>query len=173
MDINAVVSGLLRDYASLQTSRQRQWGYKGAATAIARLDQPLSTLVQRDGSLPKIADVGPSSTRIILEVLTTGTSPTVDEAVRASGRAGDIEKRRALREGFLSRAEVTRILRTAPPRAVQLSDYRGDLQVHSRWSDGVSSIAELAEACQRHGYGYLGVTDHSRGLPVARGMSFE
>src|SRR5262245_1072591 len=113
MDINAVVSGLLRDYASLQTSRQRQWGYTGAATAITRLEQPVSALLQSDGSLPKIAHVGPSSARIILEVLATGGSATVDEAVRSSGRAVEIERRRTLREGFLSRAEVITILQNA------------------------------------------------------------
>ena len=54
--------------------------------------------------------IGPASTRVILEVLDTGTSPTVERAVALSERRAEIERRRALRSHFLSRAEVLRIL---------------------------------------------------------------
>jgi histidinol phosphatase-like PHP family hydrolase len=49
--------------------------------------------------------------------------------------------------------------------------FRGDLQMHSTWSDGAERIVSLAEACLALGYTCMGVTDHSYGLPVARGMS--
>jgi DNA polymerase (family X) len=59
------------------------------------------------------------------------------------------------------------------PRLVTLSDLRGDLHVHSRWSDGAHQLPELAAAAKARGLGYLALTDHSKGLGVARGLSVE
>jgi DNA polymerase (family X) len=56
------------------------------------------------------------------------------------------------------------------PRLVSLEDIRGDLQMHSTWSDGTNSLKEMAEACQELGYEYLAVTDHSQAVTVARGL---
>lgn len=56
------------------------------------------------------------------------------------------------------------------PKLIELSDLKGDLQSHSRWSDGASTIEEMAEAAQKRGLHYLAVTDHSKGLGVARGL---
>src|SRR4029079_19691901 len=60
-----------------------------------------------------------------------------------------------------------------PASIVSPRAYRGDLQMHSTWSDGVESIATLAEAAVELGWKRIGVTDHSYGLPIARGMSME
>jgi DNA polymerase (family X) len=59
------------------------------------------------------------------------------------------------------------------PRLVTLSDLRGDLHVHSRWSDGAHQLPELAAAAGARGLSYLALTDHSKGLGVARGLSVE
>jgi len=59
------------------------------------------------------------------------------------------------------------------PRLVELPDLRGDLHVHSRWSDGAHPLAEIVEAAKARGLSYLALTDHSRGLGVARGLSIE
>jgi len=85
-DTNLVVAGLLRDLAIAQTSTQRAFGYKQAANAILALDDPLESLVQPDGTLARIARIGPSSTRVIQEVLATGASPIVERAVDAKTR---------------------------------------------------------------------------------------
>jgi histidinol phosphatase-like PHP family hydrolase len=173
VDTNAVVAGWLRDLAAAQTDDQKKWGYRRAAATIQSLEAPLDTLVRPDGSLPKIANIGPASARVIREVLETGRSAIVEEAVDASGRRRDVDRSRALRGEFLSRAEALRVLadqsRGSPPR----DRYRGDLQMHSVWSDGRESIAVLAEACLARGYGYCAITDHSYGLPIAGGMSPE
>jgi histidinol phosphatase-like PHP family hydrolase len=60
-----------------------------------------------------------------------------------------------------------------PASIVSARAYRGDLQMHSTWSDGVESIATLAEAAGELGWSRIGITDHSYGLPIARGMSME
>jgi histidinol phosphatase-like PHP family hydrolase len=171
-DINGIVSGVLRDFAAIQRSTQSRWGYKGAAAAVRRLEHPLSELVEA-GTLARIRGVGPASTRIILEVLEHGFSPTVEQAVAASGQQAEILRRRALRHGFLSRAEVIRIVAIDAPGLVSVSDYRGDYQMHSTWSDGVESPADLANGAIARGWDRIAITDHSRGLPIAGGMSLE
>ena len=60
-----------------------------------------------------------------------------------------------------------------PSSVVSTKSYLGDLQMHSTWSDGVESIGNLAEAAYELGWARIGVTDHSYGLPIARGMSME
>src|SRR5256885_16656156 len=106
MDMNGKIAALLRDFAAIQKSKQSMWGYKRAASAILALEEPIETLLQPDGTLKKIPNVGPASTRVILEVLQTGVSATVERAVSESGQAGDIERRRDLRANFLSRSQV-------------------------------------------------------------------
>ena len=109
-DVNAVVGGYLRDLAFAQSSQPKMFGYKRAAAVILALDVPLSDLIAPDGALPRIPGIGPGSTRIIREILETGASPTVEQAIERSDRRTDIERRREVRRHFLSRAEVRRVL---------------------------------------------------------------
>ncbi len=59
------------------------------------------------------------------------------------------------------------------PDSIELEDVKGDLHLHSRYSDGAFTIKEMAEAAKRRGYKYIAVTDHSQSLTVASGMSVE
>ena len=170
-DINAVIGGYLRDMAFAQSSKQKMFGYKRAAAAILTLDAPLTDLLGPGGNLPKIAGIGPGSSRIIREVLANGESPTVEHAVEQSGNRADIERRRRLRDHFLSRAEVRRVLSDVSLAGPTLQQYRGDFQMHSEWSDGNPTVQEIADACLERGYHYAAVTDHSYGLKIAGGMS--
>jgi len=56
------------------------------------------------------------------------------------------------------------------PTLISLDDIRGDLQMHSTWSDGQHTIEAMARACQQRGYEYCALTDHSRSTRVARGL---
>jgi DNA polymerase (family 10) len=56
------------------------------------------------------------------------------------------------------------------PKVVQESEIKGDLHVHSRWSDGTSSIEEIAKASQKRGYQYVAICDHSKSLRIAHGL---
>ena len=56
------------------------------------------------------------------------------------------------------------------PTLVQLSDIRGDLQMHTTASDGKNSIEEMGEAARKLGYEYIALTDHSKAVTVANGM---
>ena len=171
VDVNAVVGGYLRDLAFAQSSQPKMFGYKRAATAILRLDLPLTDVVGPDGALPRIPGIGPGSTRVIREILETGESPTVESAIERSGRRADIERRRLLRRQFLSRAEVRRVLSEPEFGGPTAGQYHGDLQMHSEWSDGFPTVQEIADACVQRRYQYAAVTDHAYGLRIAGGMS--
>ena len=87
-------------------------------------------------------------------------------------RRQEIEQARALRDRFLSRAAVLQILggdgdESAPTVC------RGDFQMHTEWSDGATTVSEMAAACEARGYEYAAITDHAHTLRIARGMSME
>jgi histidinol phosphatase-like PHP family hydrolase len=171
LDSNARIGALLRDLADVQTSPQSKWGYKRAAAAILALEEPIEDLLLPDGTLRKIPNVGPSSLRVIHEFLQTGRSEIVERAVAESTRGTQIARSRELRGNFLSRAQVAAALGNPNLKGPRLEHYRGDLQMHSEYSDGVVSLAEIVEGCVARGYRYCAVTDHSYGLPIARGVS--
>ncbi len=75
-----------------------------------------------------------------------------------------------LREG---QQEVARAEKGTMPILVTPSDIKGDLHVHTDWSDGHDSIETMALAAQALGYQYLAITDHSAGRGAARGLSEE
>ncbi|UCD16040.1 MAG: DNA polymerase/3'-5' exonuclease PolX [Candidatus Omnitrophota bacterium] len=72
-----------------------------------------------------------------------------------------------------NRGEIEAAQKNKLPRLVKLKDIKGDLHVHSKYSDGTSSIEEIAAQAQLKGYEYVAVTDHSQSLKVAGGMSKE
>jgi DNA polymerase (family 10) len=59
------------------------------------------------------------------------------------------------------------------PTLVETADLRGDLHLHSEWSDGDDPIEVMVEAALAQGYEYMALTDHSQGLGVANGLSVE
>ncbi|NLT35420.1 MAG: DNA polymerase/3'-5' exonuclease PolX [Gaiellales bacterium] len=56
------------------------------------------------------------------------------------------------------------------PRLIEPGDLRGDLHVHTSWSDGREGIREMALAARSRGLEYICITDHSRSLAMARGL---
>src|SRR4051812_12207586 len=171
MDMNGRIAALLRDFAAIQKSKQSMWGYKRAASAILTLETPIESFLQPDGTLRKIPNIGPSSTRVILEVLQTGTSAIVEKAIAESGQTSDIDRRRDLRSHFLSRAQVLAALKNKKLTGPTIAEYGGDLQMHSTWSDGSQSLHDIVEGSLARGYAFCAVTDHSYGLKIARGVS--
>jgi len=59
------------------------------------------------------------------------------------------------------------------PKLVTLADLRGDLHVHTRASDGKSSLRDIAEAAKARGYEYVAITDHTRHATIAHGLDPE
>lgn len=56
---------------------------------------------------------------------------------------------------------------------VSLSDIKGDLHMHTVYSDGANSIRDMVEAAREKNYSYIVITDHSKSLRVANGLSDE
>lgn len=71
------------------------------------------------------------------------------------------------------RGEVQAALDGTLPDLITADQIIGDLQSHSTWSDGTASILDMAEAAHSQGCKYLAITDHSRSLGVARGLTIE
>src|SRR4029079_1504074 len=66
-----------------------------------------------------------------------------------------------------------RAAKSALPNLVTTKDIRGELHAHSTSSDGSDSIEDMAEAAREKGYEYIGISDHSQSLKIARGVSVE
>ena len=56
------------------------------------------------------------------------------------------------------------------PKLVSLDEIRGDLHVHTKWSDGAATLAEMARAAKDLGREYIAICDHSKSLAIARGL---
>ncbi len=69
--------------------------------------------------------------------------------------------------------EIEAALNHELPRLVGYDEIRGDLHIHSNWSDGASTIEEIARKAMEMGYEYVAITDHSKSLKVASGLSEE
>ena len=69
--------------------------------------------------------------------------------------------------------EVEAALNGTLPDLVETGDIKGDLHLHSDWSDGVNSIEEIVGRAAEMDYEYIAITDHSRSLGIARGLSVE
>ncbi|MCY3779860.1 MAG: DNA polymerase/3'-5' exonuclease PolX [Chloroflexi bacterium] len=59
------------------------------------------------------------------------------------------------------------------PQLITRVDIVADLHMHSTWSDGKNTIREMVEACIERGHKYIVITDHSRSLGIANGLSIE
>jgi hypothetical protein len=73
-----------------------------------------------------------------------------------------------IRRGFLTSIKSRDVITRKP---AWLHELKGDLQMHTNWSDGSGSITEMAETASERGYEYFAITDHSQGLKIARGIN--
>ncbi len=72
-----------------------------------------------------------------------------------------------------NRGELEAARNRSLPSLLTLDDIRGDLQMHSTWSDGRASVEEMAVACKERGYEYLALTDHSQAMAMVQGLTPE
>ena len=136
----------------LERAREPTYRVKAFRTAAARVDETGSAELRERagaGTLRDLPGIGEVTARCITESLAD------EEPV------------------YLRRMEATGGAPVADLGAELRAALRGDLHSHSDWSDGGSSIEEMAEAAQAIGHEYLALTDHSPRLKVARGLSAE
>ena len=72
-----------------------------------------------------------------------------------------------------NRGEVEAARNGRLPNLVRFDEIKGDLQIHSTWSDGSATLEEMAIGAKERGYEYIAVTDHSVSVRVANGLSEE
>ncbi len=111
-----------------------------------------ATLVAEGRPLTELAGVGPSLNRIIRGWI---ENPP------------EVPKPPEIRQKFFTLTQARAVLAKSPewPR-----NLKGDLQMHTQWSDGSGSVEEMARAGIDRGYEYISITDHSKGLKIAGGI---
>ncbi|OWZ82871.1 DNA polymerase/3'-5' exonuclease PolX [Natranaerobius trueperi] len=75
-----------------------------------------------------------------------------------------------LREG---RGEIEGAMEKNLPNVVKKSEIKGDLHIHTNWSDGASSLEDMIDIAKQYEYQYIAITDHSQSLKIASGLSKE
>jgi len=148
---NAVLGELLHVAAEANADPVRARALRRAGRATLTWRHEVRDLLDAGRPLPLLDRVGPW---------------IADEITRLGSLDQDVHPP-LVRDGFLTWTQV------APAAAPFLDRVLGDLQAHTVWSDGHSTVDEMAAAASERAYRYLLVTDHSKGLPVANGLDEE
>jgi histidinol phosphatase-like PHP family hydrolase len=148
---NSEIAELLaRAGEDAQSHRRR--AYQRAAGHALTWPEEAGDVLERDGALTALPGIGDSLSRRISEWIED--PPEKPEPPPA-------------RSGFSTYARARTTVEGHPEWRSAL---RGDLQMHTDYSDGKATITEMALSAAARGYQYVAVTDHSQGLAVARGM---
>ena len=115
-------------------------------------DEEATQLFEQNRSLTELSGIGP-----YIEKLMTRW---IEDPPR-------VPKPPAIRRDFLTIPQARAALARKP---AWLSRLKGDLQMHTQWSDGSGSVGEMVEAGEQRGYEYISTTDHSKGLAIAGGI---
>jgi histidinol phosphatase-like PHP family hydrolase len=135
--------------AAAEAEGHRARAYASAARTALMWSEEAVAVVAAGRSLTELERIGP------------GLARRVRGWVEADAAPGEPPPNR---RDFLSFAAARALV------ARQSMALRGDLQMHTTYSDGRCSVAEMAEAGASRGYDYVAITDHSKGLAVAGGI---
>lgn len=153
---NADLAELLADAAEEESSATRQRALKRAARSAFLWAEEAADVLANKRELTELHSVGPFVAHHLRSWI---------ESPPAQNATGD-----PLRADFLTIAQARVILSSDPGWSGRL---RGDLHMHTTWSDGSGSVAEMAAAGAARGYEYIAITDHSKGLKIAGGINEE
>lgn len=148
---NATIAELLVQEAE-SAEGHREQAFRRAAHAAFMWPLEATDLASAGRSLTELRGIGPSLARRLhqwMEAPPPATKPPPN------------------RRGFLTLARARKVLAKDPQWSAQL---KGDLQMHSEWSDGASSVAEMAAGGMERNYKYIAITDHTKGLKIAGGL---
>jgi histidinol phosphatase-like PHP family hydrolase len=148
---NTDIAELLAQQAERETGILSRAFRRAARSAFLWPDE-VSDLIAQNRSLTELRGIGPFIERQIRQ--------WIEKPRRSTTVPG-------IRRDFLSLAEARRLLSGRPAWTKKL---RGDLQMHTRWSDGSGTVAEMADGAKERAYEYIAVTDHSKALKIARGI---
>ena len=137
------------------SSGHTQQALRAASRRAFMWTEEAGDLLGQGRPLTELADVGPYLERLIRGWL--DERPHVPEPPE-------------IRRQFLTFTEATAALKKKPK---WLAAVRGDLQMHTTWSDGDASIGQMADAAVERRYEYIAITDHTKGLKIAGGINEE
>jgi len=145
--ILAEIAYLLR-HDPEQSFRSRAYGK--AAASLQRL-QPDLVALRAAGHLERIDGVGSGIAKVLGELVDTGTSTYLEKL----------------------RSEAPEQVPAPAGGGIDIGFLKGDLHSHTNWSDGGSTVYEMATAARARGYSYLAITDHSPRIRVVNGLGPE
>ena len=124
---------------------------KRASRSALLWPEEAADLVATGRPLNELQGIGPNLSRLIAEWIKSPPSePSDSESLE-----------------FLTMSQARRVLAEKPLWSGKL---KGDLHMHTDWSDGSATVFEMAKAACERGYEYIGITDHTKGLKIARGL---
>jgi histidinol phosphatase-like PHP family hydrolase len=127
--------------------------FRRAARNALFWPEEAATLLAQNRSLIELSAIGPFIEKRIRQ--------WIEKAEPALGRIPPT------RRDFFALAEAKSFLKKKSDWEKSL---RGDLQMHTCWSDGSGTVAAMAAAARERGYEYVAITDHSKGLKIAGGI---
>ncbi|MDQ3916003.1 MAG: PHP domain-containing protein [Actinomycetota bacterium] len=151
---NADIAECLALVAGEYTDHRRK-ALKSGSRAAFLWDEEAEAVLERGGKLSELPKVGPWLAHLI--------EGWIDDP---PGRP----EQSPLRRDFMTMSQAVTILEDAPEWRDEL---KGDLQMHSTYSDGGGAIAEMAATADALGHEYISITDHSKGLKIAGGIDEE
>jgi DNA polymerase (family 10) len=170
----------------------RRWRDSSEVLAIVCSASDGESVLERFEQLPQIVSVveraewraiGVTVEGVPIELVVAEPARFGTELVRATGSAEYVEALeplpdapdeesvyRALGIPFCPPELREAPFRSEPPELVSLADVKGDLHVHTDWSDGRATVLEMGEAARGLGYEYLAICDHTRNVRVVPGL---
>jgi DNA polymerase (family X) len=170
----------------------RRWADLSFELAVVCSGPRPSSVLDRFAALPAIVSVLEREPRGAVGVTVEGAPVELvvaepgrfgTELVRATGSRSYVEALGELPAGPDERSVYEQLgipwcppelrevpFRGGPPQLLTRDDIRGDLHVHSTWSDGKDSILEMATAARELGYEYLAICDHTPNVRVVPGL---
>jgi histidinol phosphatase-like PHP family hydrolase len=148
--------GELLAQAAEHAKQPLQRALRRAARRALLWPEEAEDILKNGRTLTELSGIGPYLNKQILNWLEN--PPNLDETIPE------------VRRNFLTLAEA-KTMRSRQPEP--FAGIRGDLQMHTAWSDGSGSIQDMAEAAAALGYFFLAITDHSKGLKIAGGINEE
>ena len=150
IDNAGIAELLVREANHAEGHRER--AFRRAAHAAFMWPEEATELLAAGRSLEELDGIGPSLSKRVQAWI---ESPPADLQPPPE------------RSEFLPLAQARRILATDPTWAARL---KGDLQMHTVWSDGSATVADMAAGAAQRGLRYIAITDHTKGLAIANGL---
>jgi histidinol phosphatase-like PHP family hydrolase len=151
---NGQIAELLAREAE-QATGTLQRAFRRAARRAFLWPEEATALLHQGRSITEFAGIGPYLEKVIIRWVEDPPEMPAPPEIRAN---------------FLTLAKARAILAANPALRMRL---RGDLQMHTRWSDGSGAVRDMAQSALEHGYEYIAITDHAKSLKIAGGIDEE